>query len=295
MTDDPMYRRTAHELASDQESGRVTAVDLVESAWARMDAYDQAAPALNAILVRDGNARATAAELDRERAAGTVRGPLHGVPIVIKDNIHVSGLPTTAGSAALAAWVPSQDAEIVKRLKAAGAVVIAKTNLHELAAGITTIGSAGGQSRNPFDPARTPGGSSGGTAASIAASFCPLGLGTDTCGSIRIPAAHCGLFGLRPTQGLSPMAGIVPLSSSQDVVGPLARSARGLADGLDVVLGKTFLQARKGAADATAPFRRAVLEARVDGLRLASSSTGSPAAQAQRVPRRRSSPRPSMS
>lgn len=266
-TRDPIHGCDTAQLGAAQASGETTSVELVEAAWARMDAYDREAPALNAILTRAPGAPAWADRLDAERANGAVRGPLHGVPIVIKDNISFAGLPLTAGSAALASLIPQWDAAVVERLRAAGAVVVAKTNLHELAAGLTTVGSAGGQTRNPFDPTRTPGGSSGGTAAALAASYCPLGLGTDTCGSIRIPAAHCALFGLRPTQGLSPMRGIVPLSTSQDVVAPLARSAYGLAAALDVVLGEAYRSAAGGDTP-TSPFRTAVANTQVDGLRI---------------------------
>ena len=125
--------------------------------------------------------------LDRERAAGRVRGPLHGIPIVVKDNFETVDMPTTGGSLALTGFMTGRDAFQVKRLRDAGAVIVGKTNLHELASGITTISSLGGQTRNPYDPTRNPGGSSGGTGAAVAASFAAAGMGSDTCGSIRIP------------------------------------------------------------------------------------------------------------
>ena len=175
--------------------------------------------------------------LDRERAAGRVRGPLHGIPIVIKDNFETVDMPTTGGTLALTGFMTGRDAFQVKRLRDAGAIIIGKTNLHELAAGITTISSLGGQTRNPYDPSRNPGGSSGGTGAAVAASFAAAGMGSDTCGSIRIPAANNNLFGLRGTMGLSSRNGIIPLSHSQDIGGPLARTVTDLATMLDVTVG----------------------------------------------------------
>ncbi len=218
-------------------NGRVTSAQLVDAYLARMAAYDTAGPALNALLWINPGARTEAAYLDRERTAGRLHGPLHGVPVVIKDNFDLQGAPTTAGSVALAGNIAIADAFQVRRLKEAGAIILGKTNLHELASGITTISSLGGQTRNPYDPARNPGGSSGGTAAAVAASFAALGYGTDTCGSIRIPASQNSLFGLRPTKGLSSVAGVVPLSHTQDVAGPLARTVTDLAIGLDVTVG----------------------------------------------------------
>jgi Asp-tRNA(Asn)/Glu-tRNA(Gln) amidotransferase A subunit family amidase len=182
-------------------------------------------------------ARAEAAALDAERKAGHVRGPMHGIPIVLKDNYDTKDMITTAGSIALAANQPKSDAFVVAKLREAGAIIIGKTNLHELASGITSISSIGGQTLNPYDITRCPGGSSGGTGAAVAASFAPIGWGTDTCGSIRIPSAYASLFGLRPTQGLYSRDGIVPLSFTQDTPGPLARTVTDLATALDVTAG----------------------------------------------------------
>ncbi|HSL70988.1 MAG TPA: amidase family protein, partial [Longimicrobiales bacterium] len=147
------------------------------------------------------------------------------------------GLSTTGSALALAGSVPPDDAFQVRKLRQAGAIILGKTNLHELASGITTISSLGGQTLNPYDPTRNPGGSSGGTGAAIAASFAAIGWGSDTCGSIRIPSAHNALFGLRPTKGLSSVDGVIPLSHSQDVAGPLARTVADLAIGLDATIG----------------------------------------------------------
>jgi Asp-tRNA(Asn)/Glu-tRNA(Gln) amidotransferase A subunit family amidase len=216
---------------------RTTSVALVDQYLARIRAYDHAGPALNAIIRVNPKARAEAAALDAERRAGKVRGPLHGIPIILKDNYDTGDLPTTAGSLALANSRPAKDGFVVQQLRAAGAIVLAKSNMHELAAGITSISSIGGQTRNPYDPARCPGGSSGGTGAAIAASFAAVGWGSDTCGSIRIPSAFGALFGLRPTIGVVSRTGIVPLSHTQDIGGPLARTVTDLAIALDATVG----------------------------------------------------------
>lgn len=219
------------------DSGRITSAQLVDLYLARIEAYDRSGPALRSIIQLNPAARVEAEALDRERATNGPRGPLHGIPVLIKDNIDTANLPTTAGSIALAGVVPVDDAYLVRRLKEAGAIILGKTNLHELASGITTISSYGGQTLNPYDPMRNPGGSSGGTAAAVAASFAAVGWGTDTCGSIRIPAAFNNLFGLRPTKGLTSIDGIVPLSHTQDVAGPLARTVTDLAIALDATAG----------------------------------------------------------
>src|SRR5689334_19240955 len=146
-------------------------------------------------------------------------------------------MPTTGGSSALAGFQTGRDAFVVRKLRDAGAVIIGKTNLHELAYGITSISSMGGQTRNPYDPRRNPGGSSGGTGAAVAASFAAAGMGTDTCGSIRNPSSSNDLVGLRGTQGLSSRDGVIPLSHTQDITGPLARSVADLAIMLDATVG----------------------------------------------------------
>ena len=218
-------------------AGRVTSVQLVSSYLARIAAYDHAGPSLNAMLRVNPRARAEAAVLDAERKAGRVRGPMHGIPIVLKDNFDTKDMITTGGSIALASHQPKSDAFVVAKLREGGAIILGKTNLHELASGITSISSIGGQTLNPYDLNRCPGGSSGGTGAAVAASFAPIGWGTDTCGSIRIPSAFASLFGLRPTQGLYSRDGIVPLSYTQDTPGPLARTVTDLAIGLDITAG----------------------------------------------------------
>lgn len=218
-------------------SGRATAAEITAAYLARIHAYDQAGPRLNAMIRLNPEALAEAEALDRERALKGPRGPLHGIPVILKDNYDLKGIPTTAGSLGLAGLLPPDDATQVRMLREAGAVFIGKANLHELASGISTIASLGGQTLNPYDLARNPGGSSGGTGAAVAASFAALGWGTDTCGSIRIPASHANLAGLRPTKGLSSIHGILPLAHSQDTGGPLARTVRDLAIGLDATVG----------------------------------------------------------
>jgi Asp-tRNA(Asn)/Glu-tRNA(Gln) amidotransferase A subunit family amidase len=232
-----VFEKSIVELLAAQRIGTVTSHDLVEKYLARIRAYDQDGPRLNAMITLNPHALEQADALDAERKAGRVRGPLHGIPIVVKDNYAADGMPMTAGSLALAGFQPGRDAFMVRKLKDAGAVIIGKTNLHELAYGITSISSAGGQTRNPYDPTRNPGGSSGGTGAAVAASFAAAGLGTDTCGSIRNPASENSLWGLRGTAGLSSRDGIVPLSHTQDIGGPLARTVGDLILMLDYTVG----------------------------------------------------------
>lgn len=232
-----VHERGIPELQAALTDGRVTSAGLVRSYLARIAAYDQAGPALNAVVVLNPAALQDAEALDRERAASGPRGPLHGIPILVKDNYDTAGMPTSGGALALATLQPAADAFQVKKLKDAGAVILGKTTMHELAAGITTISSYTGQTRNPYDLARVPGGSSGGTGAAVAASFAAAGMGSDTCGSIRIPAANQNLVGLRATRGLSSRTGVMPLSDTQDVAGPLARTVTDLAIVLDATVG----------------------------------------------------------
>ena len=225
------------ELQSKLNAGQITSVDLVDFYLARIEAYDKNGPALNSIAYINPLAREEAQALDQERQQNGSRGPLHGIPILVKDNYETIGMPTGAGSKSLAGFAPDRDAELVARLRAAGAIILGKTTMHEFAYGIETWGSAFGKTRNPYDPERNPGGSSGGTGAAVAANFAVAGLGSDTCGSIRIPASHNSLVGLRGTQGSSSRCGIIPLSSTQDIGGPLARSIADLALILDITVG----------------------------------------------------------
>src|SRR5215468_799698 len=215
----------------------VTSHGLVQRYLARIDAYDQRGPALNAISVTNSKALAEADARDAERRAGAHRGPLYGIPIIVKDNYDTTDLQTAAGSRSLAGWVPPDDAFLVTKLREAGAIIIAKSNMHEFAYGITTLGSLFGQTRNPYALDRNPGGSSGGTGAAIAANFAAAGMGSDTCGSIRIPASHNSLVGIRGTQGLASRSGIIPLSSTQDIGGPISRTVTDAAIMLDAIVG----------------------------------------------------------
>lgn len=224
------------EIDAALDAHKVTSRELVEAYLARIAAYDQAGPKLNAIIRLSPTALAEADALDRERKAKGPRGPLHGVPILIKDNYDTADMPTSGGTLALATLQPGADAEQVAMLRKAGAIIVGKTALHELASGITTVSSLTGYSRNPYDPARSPGGSSGGTGAAVAASFAAAGMGSDTCGSIRIPSAYQNLVGLRVGSGVSSTKGVMPLSHTQDVAGPLARSVADLATMLDATV-----------------------------------------------------------
>jgi amidase len=232
-----VHEATIPDLQAAMQSGRATSAALVDAYLARIAAYDRRGPGLNAMIRLNPNARADARRLDDERRQGRVRGPLHGVPIILKDNFDTADMPTSGGSLALANHQTPEDGFVVRRLREAGAVILGKANMHELAAGITTISSLGGQTRNPYDPRRCPGGSSGGTGAAIAASFAAVGWGSDTCGSIRIPSAFGSLVGLRPTQGMVSRTGIQPLSHTQDIGGPMARTVTDLAIALDVSVG----------------------------------------------------------
>jgi Asp-tRNA(Asn)/Glu-tRNA(Gln) amidotransferase A subunit family amidase len=228
---------TILDLQEAMREGLVTSVDLVEAYVARIRAYDQFGPQLNAVLHLNPRARPQAASMDEERRRTGPRGPLHGIPVLLKDNFDIVDLPVAAASPALLGLRPPDDSYVVRKLREAGAVVLGTTNMSELAFGITTVSSVDGQTRNPYALTRNPGGSSGGTAVAVATSMATIGYGTDTCGSIRIPAAFNSLFGLRPTKGLVSVDGIIPLSRSQDVAGPLARTVTDLAIGLDAVAG----------------------------------------------------------
>ncbi len=243
------FELTVPELQSAMESGATTSEALVRQYLDRIAAFDRSGPQLGAVIYLNPRALEHAAALDRERAESGARGPLHGIPVLLKDNYDTHDMPTTASSVALAGFVPPDDANQVRKLREAGAVFIGKTNLHEFARGIETVSSLGGDTRNPYDPRRNPGGSSGGTAAAVTANFGTVGMGSDTCGSIRIPAANNNLFGLRMTQGLSDTDGIVPLSHTQDVAGPLARSVTDLVIVLDATVdGADFRQHLRGDA-----------------------------------------------
>jgi Asp-tRNA(Asn)/Glu-tRNA(Gln) amidotransferase A subunit family amidase len=231
----------------------ITSKDLVGAYLARINAYDQKGPALNAISVINSRSLDEAAAMDAERRAGKTRGPLHGIPVILKDNYETAGMQTAAGSRSLAGFVPRDDATVVKKLRAAGAIVIAKSNMQEFARGITTLGSLFGATRNPYALDRNPGGSSGGTGAAIAANFAAVGMGTDSCGSIRIPAAFNSLVGIRGTQGLASRSGIIPLSNTVDFGGPIGRTVTDIAIVLDAIVGYDPTDAQTAASVTNIP------------------------------------------
>jgi len=227
---------TIEDLNAAFDAGTLTSERLVELYLARIEAYNQQGPALNAILWLNDAALATAQALDAERTASGPRSPLHGIPVVLKDNIDTFDMPTTAGSLLLVGSIPPDDAFIVKKLRDAGAIILAKLNMSEFASGVT-MSSVGGFIRNPHDPARSPAGSSGGTGAGIAAAFAQLGVGTDTGGSVRGPTTANGIAGLKPTHGLLSRDGIVPLALSFDMAGPMARHVYDVAVMLGAMTG----------------------------------------------------------
>ncbi|HTP32914.1 MAG TPA: amidase [Candidatus Acidoferrales bacterium] len=234
-TSEDLAELSLAEASARLRGGRVTSTQLTEACLARIATYN---PKLNCfITVMREQALAQARGLDAEQRAGRLRGPLHGIPIALKDNIDTAGVRTTAASAVFDDRVPSADAEVTRRLKAAGAVLIGKTNLHEFAMGGTSATSYYGPVRNPWALDRNSGGSSGGSAAAVAAGLCYAALGTDTGGSIRTPASFCGCVGLKPTYGLVSIRGIIPLVVSLDHCGPLARSAEDTAMVLNALAG----------------------------------------------------------
>jgi Asp-tRNA(Asn)/Glu-tRNA(Gln) amidotransferase A subunit family amidase len=226
---------TVAELGTAYRSGTSDPVAAVEAALARIEVVDGVVGAFVDVLADEARAAATA--LAAELRAGTDRGPLHGVPIAVKAVVDVEGARVEAGSAVLAGRRPAVDAAVVARLRAAGAVVVGITRTHELAWGITTRDAGGGGTVNPHDPTRIAGGSSGGSAVAVATGVVPLAIGTDTAGSIRIPGACCGVWGLKPRWGLLSVEGVVPLAPSLDVVGFLAGDPGDLAVALGAATG----------------------------------------------------------
>jgi len=214
----------------------ISSAELTGECLERIERYN---PTLNAfITVMGDTARARAAEMDAELAAGRDRGPLHGMPIALKDLVYTKGVRTTAGSKLFANFVPEYDATIVTLLEKAGAVVVGKTGLHELAYGITSNNPHFGTVRNPWDPERIPGGSSGGSGAAVVTGMAFMAIGSDTGGSIRIPASFCGCAGLKPTYGRVSKHGVLPLGFSLDHIGPLAATVRDCAITLNAIAGR---------------------------------------------------------
>lgn len=234
---------SAADLSRAMALGRTSAVALVEAYMARIAAIDHAGPRLASILELNPDAASLASKLDDERAAGRLRGPLHGIPIVVKDNIATADrMQTTAGSPALLGVAPPRDAALVARLRAAGALILAKANLSEWANfrgknSVSGWSTRGGQTRNPYALDRSPSGSSSGSGVAVAANLCAMGVGTETDGSITLPAAVCALVGMKPTVGLVSRDGIVPIAFSQDSAGPMCRSVADAALLLAVMAG----------------------------------------------------------
>ena len=286
--DPDLSTATIADLQAAMGKGTLTAEKLTQLYLARIAAYDKQGPTINAVITLNPKALETAKALDAERKAGKVRGPLHGIPIVLKDNYDTFDLPTTAGSQLLAGSLPPDDAFVVKKLRAAGAIIVAKVNLSEFAGGGGSVSGAtdpevikagylpngfssmGGQTRNPHDLTRGPSGSSGGTGAAIASAFAQFGLGTDTAASVRGPSAANGIVGLKTTHGLVSRDGVVPLALSFDTVGPLARSVYDAAVALTVLAGVDPADdaTQKGAGHAEADYTKDLKIGALKGARI---------------------------
>jgi amidase len=229
---------TIDDIHSAFRSGEITCRGLVELYLARTEAYDKSGPELNSILTLNPKALEEAEGLDRSfERNGEFVGPLHGIPVLVKDQAETAGIRTTFGSVAFEDYVPQEDATAVRRLKEAGAVILAKTNLPDFATSWFAYSSAGGETKNPYDLDRDPGGSSSGTGAAVAANLGAVGIGEDTGGSIRVPSSFDNLVGVRVTTGLISREGMSPLVVFQDTAGPMTRTIKDAAILLDVLVG----------------------------------------------------------
>ncbi len=230
---------TTADLQAAMSKGTLSAEKLVQLSLARVTAYDRAGPRLNALILVNPNSVTEARQLDAERKAGRLRGPLHGIPVILKDNFDTADMPTTGGSVFLEGSLPPDDAFTVRKLREAGAIILAKTNMSEFAssAGRNGFSSLGGQTLNPHDLSRGPAGSSGGSAVAVAAWYATVAMGTDTGGSIRNPCSVNGLACIKPTRGLLSRDGIIPLGLSFDTGGPMARSIYDVAVALGAMTG----------------------------------------------------------
>ena len=258
------YPRPALEIASLVRSGTMSARHVVEQCFARISEYEDDIHAFNT-LVKDA-ALHDAERVDRLVADGVDAGALAGVPIAIKDNMCTRGIETTCSSRILQGWLPPYDATVVKRVREAGAIIVGKTNLDEFAMGSSTENSAFGPTKNPWDPSRVPGGSSGGSAAAVASGMTPLALGSDTGGSIRQPAALCGVVGIKPTYGLVSRYGLVAFASSLDQIGPFANTVADAATCLQIIAGHD--EADSTSIDKTPPRYADAASKGVVGLRI---------------------------
>jgi len=252
------------DIARDIREGATTATRVLEEHLARIDGREGEIHAFNLVL-RD-EAMAAASRIDADVAAGKSVGPLAGVPIALKDNMCTRGVATTCSSKILEGWKPPYDATVVTKLRDAGAIVVGKTNLDEFAMGSSTENSAFGPTRNPLDTSRVPGGSSGGSAAAVAAGFAAASLGSDTGGSIRQPAALCGLVGVKPTYGLVSRQGLIAFASSLDQIGPFTHTVADAALLMEVIGGHDPLDSTS--LPGAAPQLSAVLDRGVEGLRI---------------------------
>ncbi len=263
----------ANALQAEMTAGRISSEAAVRAMLARIEALNHRGPRLNAVIAISPSALADARRLDAERLAGRARGPLHGVPVLVKDNIETIGMPTTAGSLALAANDAGRDAPLVARLRAAGAVILGKTNLSEWAnyrstRSMSGWSAVGGIVRNPYALDRTACGSSSGSGAAVAARLSPLAVGTETDGSVVCPASINGLVGVKPTVGLISRSRVVPISASQDAPGPMARTVRDSALLLTVLAGSDPDDAVTADADAHRHDYAAALKDDLTGVRI---------------------------